>query len=220
MSALSRLLWTARGTRRVPSVAEFDRVVSRQRRGRLDDACEYNPFGPVYSIPTIQFMRGLARTIRSLKARRVLEVAAGDGHLARALARAAPDLRVTATDSGAWEKPVARMSAREQRQLRGVAVPGLALGSGVLRLGALQAIRKFKPQLVICSWLPPGPLLRQLIRAAPQVLEIGAGSGITGDIRAWRYDHDFLDDLEVLCRCRLDERPKQKLHTRVTLYRR
>ena len=85
--------------------------------------------------------------------------------------------------------------------------------------GVEEAIRELRPQLVLCSWLPPGPLLLKVIRASPQVLEIGAGSGITGDIRAWRYHHDFLDDLEALGRCRLDDRPAKKLHTRVTLYR-
>ena len=52
------------------------------------------------------------------------------------------------------------------------------------------------------------------------MLEIGAGSGITGDIHCWRYPHEFCEDLDALGRCRLDERPAEKLHTRVTLYRR
>jgi hypothetical protein len=217
---MKELLWNARGERRVPSNAAFDQAAVRMRRGQLEKECEYNPFSPIYLIPTTQFIKALARQIREQKAARVLEIAAGDGHLSRCLQKAAPDLRITATDSGAWEKPTARMSAAEKLKLRGKAVAGLAPGRGVLRMEAVQAIRKFKPQLVICSWLPPGPLLLKVIRAAPQVLEIGAGSGITGDIRAWRYEHDFLDELEALGRCRLDERPREKLHTRVTLYKR
>jgi hypothetical protein len=147
-------------------------------------------------------------------------VAAGDGHLARELQRVAPDLRITATDSGKWERPQARMNAAEKRRLKRTAVAGLAPGADVLRLEALAAIRKLKPDLVVASWLPPGPLLGRIIRAAPLVLEIGAGSGVTGDIRCWRYPHDFLDHLDALGRCRLDERPARKLHTRATLYRR
>ena len=219
-SAMRELLWNASGERRMPSAAAFDRAAARLPRGALGRLCEFNPFTPVYLIPTTQFIKALARQIRACKAKRVLEIAAGDGHLSRCLQRAAPDLRVTATDSGAWEKPTARMSPAERRALRGKAVAGLAPGPGVLRLEAIEAIRDLEPQLVICSWLPPGPLLMKVIRAAPQVLEIGAGSGITGDIRAWRYEHDFLDELEALGRCRLDERPREKLHTRVTLYRR
>ena len=216
--AVTRLLWNSRGERRVPAAAALDRAVSRLRRGALERICEFHPEGPIYLIPTPPFLRALARRIRATGARTVLEVAAGDGHLSRALARVAPDLRITATDSGKWERPQARMSARERRTLRHTAVAGLKPGKGVLRLGALEAIRKLKPDLVLASWIPPGPLLGQIIRAAPRVLEIGAGSGITGDIRCWRYPHDFCDELDALGRCRLDERPAKKLHTHVTLY--
>ena len=202
----------------MPATAAFDRAVSTLRRGELERICEFNPFGPIYLIPTRPFLGALARRIRETGARNVLEVAAGDGHLSRALARAAPDLRITATDSGQWERPQARMSAKERRALRHTEIAGLEPGAGVLRLGAVEAIRKLKPGLVLASWIPPGPLLGKIIRAAPLVLEIGAGSGITGDIRCWRYPHDFCDELDALGRCRLDERPAKQLHTRATLY--
>ncbi len=213
-----RLLWDVNGRRRVPSAALFDRAAAKLRRGELERICEFNPWGPIYLIPTRPFLRELARRIRETGARKVVEVAAGDGHLARELQRVAPDLIVTATDSGKWERPQARMSAAEKRKLRRRAVAGLAPGADVLRLEAIAAIRKLKPDLVLASWIPPGPLLGRIIRAAPLVLEIGAGSGITGDIRCWKYEHEFLDDLDALGRCRLDDRPSQKLHTRVTLY--
>ena len=195
-----------------------DREVSRWRRGQLERVCEFNPDGPVYFFPSRPFLRALARRIRACGARRVVEVAAGDGHLARSLAREAPDLHVIATDSGAWEKPEARMNARERRELKGRRVAGLALGKGVLRMDAVEAARKLRPDLVLACWIPPGPLLGRIIRASPMVLEIGAGSGITGDIRCWRYPHEFCEELDRLGRCRLDERPREKLHTRVTLY--
>jgi hypothetical protein len=216
--SVAQLLWDTKGRRRVPSAAAFDRAVAKLRRGELLRLCEFNPWGPIYLIPTRPFLTSLARRIRETGARRVIEVAAGDGHLARELQRIAPDLRVTATDSGKWERPQARMSAAEKRRLKRVAVAGLTPGADVLRLDALAAIRELKPDLVLATWLPPGPLLGRIIRAAPRVLEIGAGSGITGDIRCWRYEHDFLDDLDALGRCRLDDRPARKLHTRVTLY--
>ena len=218
VEAVIRLLWTSRGERRLPAAAAFDRAVSKLRRGELERICEFGPFGPIYLVPTPPFLRALARRIRETGARTVVEVAAGDGHLSRTLLRAAPDLRIAATDSGQWERPQARMSAAERRALQNTEVAGLRPGEGVLRLGAVEAIRKLKPDLVLASWLPPGPLLGQIIRAAPKVLEIGAGSGITGDIRCWRYPHDFCDDLDALGRCRLDEWPAKQLHTRVTLY--
>lgn len=217
-AVLAQLLWTRDGRRRVPAAAAFDRAAQALRRGQLEELCEFNPWGPVYLIPTLPFLRALARRIRGTGARTVLEVAAGDGHLSRALSRIAPDLRICATDSGAWEKPQARMSASERRALRRVRVAGLPPGAGVLRLPARAAIERLRPDLVLASWLPPGPLLGAVIRASRSVLEIGAGSGITGDIGCWRYPHEFCEELEALGRCRLDERPHERLHTRVTLY--
>ena len=216
---MARLLWNERGERRVPSAATFDRVVSTLRRGELEKICEFNPSGPIYFIPTAAFLRALAQRIRSRRARRVLEVAAGDGHLTQALAAHAPDLRVVASDSGNWEQPQARMSARERRELQGKAVPGIRLGPDVARLDVRAAIDRFQPDLVLACWLPPGLLLGRVLRASScDVIEIGAGSGVTGDIRCWRYEHEFCDELDALGRCRLDERPARKLHTRVTLY--
>jgi len=217
---LARLLWDESGARRVPPLAALDRALARLPRGCLAWMSELTALGPLYLIPTGPFLRALAARIRACGARRVHEVAAGAGHLARALAAAAPDLEVTASDSGAWEKPVARMSAAERRQHRGSAVAGLALGDGVRRREARAAIRAFRPHLVLACWLPPGPLLARLIRAPVRhVLEIGAGSGITGDASCWRFAHQFCEGpLEGLARCRLDERPARALHTRVTLY--
>jgi hypothetical protein len=219
-SDMQRLLWDSQGRRRVPAAAAFDHAAARLPPGMLFHVCELNPYGPIYLIPTLPFLRALAHRIRACGARTVLEVAAGDGHLARSLQRVAPDLRVLATDSGAWSRPRARMSPRERRAFRGKNVSGLPPGPDVLRLDALQAIRMLEPDLVLASWLPPGPLLDRIVRAAPRVLEIGAGSGITGDIRCWRWPHEFCEVLDALGRCRLDERPERKLHTRVTLYRR
>lgn len=218
--ALARLLWNEHGERRIPAAAALDRALSALPRGALFRVCELNPFGPIYLIPTRPFLRALARQIRALGARRVHEVAAGDGHLAGALAAVAPDLIVSASDSGAWERPQARMNAAERRRYRGRRVAGITPGRGVDRLPLGEAVRRAKPDLLLASWLPPGPLLAQVIRQPVRhVIEIGAGSGITGDISCWRFEHEFLEGtLPRLARCRLDERPAAKLHTRVTLY--
>jgi hypothetical protein len=210
---LLSLLWSPAGARRLPSPAAFDRAVSRLRPGALERLCEFNPFAPIYFIPTRPFLRALARTIRATGARSVLEVAAGDGHLSRELARIAPDLRITATDSGAWTRPQARMTAAERRR-HGENVAGLPPGRGVVRLDALAAIRRYQPDLVLTCWLPPGPLLTRIARAAPLVVDIGA-EGYTGHTPA--FPHSVCDDLQRLARCRLDERPRQKLHSRITL---
>jgi hypothetical protein len=213
-AAVAKLLWNADGSRRVPPAAALDRAIAALPRGELEWICELNSLAPIYLLPTRPFLRALAKRIRACSARRVLEVAAGDGFLSAALAREAPDLRIAASDSGAWERPAARMNARERRELKNVA--GLPLGPHVQRLEARAAIRKLKPDLVLACWLPPGPLLSRVLRSGARwVLEIGAGSGITGDIRCWRFEHEFCDELDRLGRCRLDGRA---LHTRVTLY--
>jgi hypothetical protein len=219
-ATLARLLWDGAGRRRVPSAPALDRALSALPRGELAWLCELTPLGPIYLLPTRPFLRELLRIIRCCGARRVLEVAAGDGHLGRSLAALAPDLRISLSDSGAWEKPPARMTAKEKRALRGVPVSGLRLGPDVERLDARDAISRHRPDLVVVSWLPPGPLLADLIRSPVRhVLEIGAGSGITGDIGCWRFAHEFCEGrIEELARCRLDERPGRALHTRVTLY--
>ena len=149
----------------------------------------------------------------------MLEVAAGDGFLSSALRKAAPQMEVIASDSFAWVDPRARMSAREKRELAGKQVPGVRPGRDVLRLDALAAIRRTRPQLVLACWLPPDTLLERLIRAPVRhVLEIGAKDGVTPGAWSWRYAHEFCEELEENARCRLDERPRRALHSRVTLY--
>ena len=182
--------------------------------------CELSPLGPLYLLPTRPFVRALARTIVKLGARRVLEVAAGDGFLSRALRSQAPELEVIASDSGAWSRPQARMRPEEIARLRATHVPGLALGDDVVKLDARRAIETFQPDLVLASWLPPSSLLDVLVRAKVRhVLEIGAGSGVTASAYSWRFAHEFLEGpLEQSARCRLDARPAASLHSRITLY--
>ena len=216
---LARLLWTRTGARRVPRTAALDTALARLRRGDLFRICELDPRGPLYLLPTREFVAALAARIRATGARRVLEVAAGDGFLSRLLRKALPEVEVIASDSFAWSDPRARMNAREKRELEGTSVPGVRPGREVLRLDALTAIRRTRPHLVLASWLPPGNLLEDLIRAPVQhVLEIGARDGVTPGAWNWRYAHEFCEELERSARCRLDERPRRALHSRVTLY--
>ncbi len=219
-AALARLIWDSKGARRVPPQAALDAALAALPAQELAWITELTPLGPVYLLPTAPFLRALAATIRATGAARVLEVAAGDGHLGRSLARIAPDLRIQVTDSGAWEEPAARMSAAEKREHRRARVSGIELTQDVLKLEARAAIKKLRPELVLASWLPPGPTLAQVIKAPVRyVLEIGAGSGVTGDISCWRFPHEFCEGkVESLARCRLDGRPARALHTRVTLY--
>ncbi|MHB8419975.1 MAG: class I SAM-dependent methyltransferase [Myxococcales bacterium] len=217
---LERLLWRA-GARRLPSQRALDAALAALPRGALWRICEGNPHGPLYLLPTRPWIDALGRECARL-GRRVLEVAAGDGFVSRCLAEARPDLEVLATDSGAWERPRARMTAAEARTALGRRAAGIPLGAGVLRLDAVSAVRRFRPDVVLAIWLPPGTLLQRLVRApCGHVLEIGAPGGVTaGGFSDWRSPHALLDGpVAALARCRLDSRPKRKLHTRVTIYR-
>jgi len=67
--------------------------------------------------------------------RPVLEIAAGDGTLTRFLREAG--VECIATDDHSWSREI-------------------TYGSSVEKLDARQAIKKCKPEVVICSWPPPG----------------------------------------------------------------
>lgn len=220
-AALARCLWRRDGARRLPGADALDAALTALPAAELAWVCEFAPLGPLYLLPTQRFVRALARKVVELGARRVVEVAAGDGFLSACLAAALPDVEVIATDSGAWARPEARMSTDERRRLTRAAVPGIRAGAHVRRMGARQAVASLAPDLVLASWLPPGPLLERLLRSnVRHVLEIGAAGDVTASgAWAWRFAHDTCDGpLESSARCRLDARPAARLHSRVTLY--
>jgi hypothetical protein len=207
------------GERRLPTTRALDRALESLPRGALWRLCELCA-SPLYVLPTKEWIAALGAECARL-GRRVLEVGAGDGFVARCLQAAHPGLEVIATDSGAWEKARARMTVREARSPFGRRASGLGVGAGVIRLDAVSAVRRYRPAVVLAIWLPPGPLLSRLIRAPCRyVLEVGAAGGVTAEGGwDWRFSHELLDGpLEKLARCRLDARPKRRLHTRVTLY--
>lgn len=219
-AAFSRTVWDANGTRRLPTGPALDRALAALHPADLDWICEFGPLGPVYLLPTTTWLRALAHKLEALGVRRVLEIGAGDGLLSRGLRAVAPRLEVTATDSGAWSKASARMSEAERTELRGVDVAGLSLEPDVIKLEARAAIGKFKPDLVLASWLPPAFDLGRVLRTDVRfLLEIGAAGGITPGAWNWRYAHELCEGpVETLARCRLDARPSKALQTRVTLY--
>lgn len=219
-AAVARLLWDEAGARRLPRTADLDRALAAISPRALFRLCEEDPRGPLYFLPTKEWIRALAATCRGLGPR-TLEVACGDGFVARCLRNVAPDLEILATDSGAWEDPRARMTAAEARALGAKQIPGLRLGEGVRRAEAVASVRRFEPDVTLAVWLPPGPLLARLIRAPTRfVLEVGAAGGVTGEgAWGWRFSHELaLGPLERWARCRLDARPGRGLATRVTLY--
>jgi hypothetical protein len=206
--------------RRLPSIGALDQALSAIPRGALWIYCETRPQGPLYLLPTREWIAELGRRIQKLGAT-VLEIGAGDGFVARCLRDSRPELRVLATDSARWERPLARMNRSEREEWKGLPLSGVRPGRDVQRVGALEAVRLHRPDVVLAIWLPPGRLLARLIRSSCRyVLEVGAPGGVTAQgAWDWRFAHELSDGpLEQLGRCRLDERPGKELHTRVTLY--
>jgi hypothetical protein len=83
-----------------------------------------------YSKPLVKAL------VRLIDGRTCLEIAAGDGTLTRFLNRAGA--AVTATDDHSWHERVGYQD------------------DDVEKLDAVRALRKYRPQVVICSWPPPG----------------------------------------------------------------
>jgi hypothetical protein len=95
-----------------------------------------------YSRPLIE---ALANMIGD---RACLEIAAGDGTLSRFLADAG--VNVTATDDYSWKHAVSYPEA-------------------VLKLDAGQALKRFRPRVVVCSWPPANNGFERLVLADPGV---------------------------------------------------
>lgn len=216
------VLWTPTGQRRLPRERE---LVAAMQACTADDVwwvCEASSAGPVYLLPTREWVRILARWLDATRARVVVEVAAGDGFLAACLRKARPQLRVIATDNHAWTDARARQSARDRRQFRGVPFAGIQPGDDVMRMSATAAVKKFRPDVVIVSWPPPGSLVARVIGAKKKrarVLEITTDGDVCGSTKSWRFDKEFLDDTPLATRalCRLDD-GRSARRTRVTLY--
>lgn len=218
--ALIKVLW-AGDARRLPAERELCAAIDACDPRDLWWVCEANSFGPLYLLPTREWVRALTRFITETGARSVLEVGAGDGFLSACIAKALPSITVRASDSHAWRRPDARMSDADRAEFAGVPFAGIRAGAEVERLAAVTAIKRYDPDLVIVSWAPPGSFLERVIRAPSKlILELGVEGDVTGDDeRTWRYNKEFLaGPLEDRALCRLDSRPALARHTRATLY--
>lgn len=220
--ALVKVLWGEDGQRRLPTDAALCDAIEACQPGDLWWVCEASSAGPLYLLPTVEWLDALSHTLRDLGVQSVLEVACGDGFLSQCLRARRPDLVVTATDDGSWARPSGRMSAADRRETAGVAFAGIRAASHVQRMKAAPSVAAFKPDLVLVSWPPPGRLVEQVIGApdAQLVLDISTDGDICGNgMATWRFNKEFLEGpVESLALCRLDDAPRAERHTRVTQY--
>ncbi len=95
------------------------------------------------------YSRRLLRAIAQLAAGRpILEIAAGDGTLARLLREEGAE--AMATDDYRWARYI-------------------EYSDDVERLDAAEALRRNQPSVVICSWPPPGNAFERVVFATPSV---------------------------------------------------
>lgn len=110
----------------------------------------------LYTLYPQGFVAALAR---ELAGRRVLEIGAGDGTLARFLATAGVD--IVATDDFSWTGRV-------------------TYGPNVEKLGAREALARHAPEVVLCAWPPPDNGFERWVFEAPSVVRyvvIGSAHG-------------------------------------------
>jgi hypothetical protein len=167
-----RLLFAGGGLERKPVSMAWFRLVwplVRQKRYLMPLV---EPRG-IYCFYSKELITRLAALIGD---RTCLEIAAGDGTLARFLREARVD--VVATDDGSW------------RQTRAAAG-----GADVVRQDARSALRERRPQVVVCSWPPAGNAFERHVFATPSVelyvVIAGAGEAAAGDWDAYRRQEAF-----------------------------
>lgn len=183
--------------------------------------CEANSAGPLYLLPTREWLSELARFVDGTGAKKVLEIGAGDGFLSTLLQRRRPRLQVRATDNLSWTTAAARMTAADRREFGAAKFGGIQPLPIVEKKSAVATIKSSLPDLVLVSWAPRGTLVDRAIRA-PSLLVLDLS--IDGDVcgngeKTWRFEKEFLDGpLEPRALCRLDEAPGVARATRATLY--
>jgi len=140
---IQKLLFSRHLTRKPASIKRFRfwwRFVTQKRL--LMPLVQARGIYCFYSQELIEALRAL------IGDRTCLEVGAGDGTLARFLAE--KGINVRATDDHSWKRMIEYPQTVEM-------------------LGAKQALAKYQPRVVICSWPPPGNTFEQKILSTRSV---------------------------------------------------
>ncbi|MEW6659825.1 MAG: DUF1566 domain-containing protein [Thermodesulfobacteriota bacterium] len=194
--AQGRQILFNRGRRRVPSRREVEGFL--QEGGVISEVARVEK-AQLYFLPTKEFLRALIRLCRHLGVKRVLEVGAGEGFMAGALA--ARGLPVVATDLEA--------------------MAGAPYGVPVHRAGHLEAVAAWQPDLIFWCWPPLGSRAPQELlqaRGWKYYLDVGDGGGATAAANLVpQFRGRYLPTLSRLGYTRLDWGPFR--HNRCFLFR-
>ena len=138
-------------------------LADAERRDGWLPACE--AAGRFFHV-TVELADALAEVLRGLSEGPILEICAGRGELAAALRRRG--CPVVATDAALHD------------------------GAGVIRLDAREALRRYRPTLVLGCFVPTGEQIDQAVLAQPEVRDyviLNARLGPTcGDSDLWNMD--------------------------------
>jgi hypothetical protein len=156
-----------------------------------------NKYG-IFQFWNVEYISCLAEEIKAkVGSGLVLEVAAGDGMLSYWLRNYG--VNAHATDSGEWYK-LGRAGARVRPR------------APVEIIDAVEAIRKYKPQMVMASWLPNDDTLLDIKISdecsnlkIPYILLIGETDGATGSMRFWQQKYWEKAGYEMLPYSHCDE---------------
>jgi len=128
----------------------------------------------VYFFPSREWPSRFLRFLKLLKITRLLEAGAGRGYLTAALAPLCE-----------WEGIAFRAVDKGEGEFQS----SLRSHPKVERGDVFEAIRDFRPQVVIYAWPPPGQSLARICQAdfLHYLMVVGeAGGGATGDPRDWQ----------------------------------
>lgn len=196
LMAQGREILFSRGRRRVPSRREVEDFL---QQGGVFSEVALAVKTQLYFLPTAEFLRALIGLFRHLGVKRVLEVGAGEGFMAAALAE--QGFQVMATDLEA--------------------VAAAPYGVQVQRAGHLEAVARFQPELAFWCWPPLGSRAPQELLQGSGLkyyLDVGDGGCATGATNLVpQFRGRYLNTLSRLGYTRLDWGPFR--HNRCFLFR-
>jgi hypothetical protein len=150
---------------------------------------------PIFELWNSDYIDGLADYLRSVNAHTIVEVGAGNGRLTHFLKKRLPGVRIFAIDDFSWKiKPVFRV--------------------GNMSISA--ALNKYRPDIVISSWMPYmhdwTPIFRGCSSVKEYILIGETDGGCCGSDDTWNTENHKrdgfarrnLDHLSVMQICRTD----------------
>ena len=168
----------------------------------------------VYQLPNREFIQELAKTIKEIDPETIIEIAAGRGIICRHISNIL-NKEIILTDNYSWWKNIEEKIEYQD----------------VIKMDYNEAIDKFKPDLIIVSWIPYKNCWTEDFRKYSSVkgyIVIGESrGGCTGNINDWDTNWTIkdLDDVEKYGICRSDHsfgqyRDITIRHTSVTYFER